>query len=116
MAGGAAFQDEANPQPMFMVGEPGQTGTVELVDLMFSTKGAQPGAILVQWNLKGSSQGASGMWDCHMRVGGYQGSELQFAQCPKGQGAVPECTAAHMLLHLTPSSSAYLENVWAWTG
>lgn len=116
MAGGSnVFQNEMAPVPMFKVGEPGQTGSVEITDLMFSTKGAQPGAILVQWNIKESSQGSAAMWDSHFRVGGFAGSDLQVAKCPKGQGYVPECVGAHTLLHLTPSSSGYFENVWAWT-
>jgi glucan 1,3-beta-glucosidase len=101
---------------MLKVGEPGQTGSVEIADFMFSTKGAQPGAILVQWNLKGSAPGAAGMWDAHFRVGGFAGSELQVPQCPKGQSAVPQCNGAHTLLHITATGSAYMENVWAWTG
>jgi glucan 1,3-beta-glucosidase len=111
MAGGSAFSDEMNPQPMLKVGEPGQTGTVEITDLFFATKGAQPGAILVQWNIKQSSQGAAGFWDCHFRVGGTTGSNLQVAQCPKGQGAVDQCKGAHTLLHIT--GSGLFENVWA---
>jgi hypothetical protein len=35
--------------------------------------------------------------------------------CPKLTGRInPKCIAGSMLMHLTPSSSAYLENVWAW--
>ncbi|ODM95629.1 Glucan 1,3-beta-glucosidase [Orchesella cincta] len=96
MAGGSVFQDQNNPAPMLKVGEPGQTGNVVISDFMFSTKGAQPGAILVQWNLKGSAPGEAGMWDAHFRVGGFAGSELQVPQCPKGQSAV------HNVLLLTP--------------
>lgn len=44
---------------------------------MFASKGAQPGAILVQWNIKQGSQGGAGMWDSHFRVGGTTGSNLQ---------------------------------------
>lgn len=38
MAGGAAFQDAMNPQPMIKVGNPGQTGSVEITDLFFASK------------------------------------------------------------------------------
>ncbi|OXA60273.1 probable glucan endo-1,3-beta-glucosidase ARB_02077 [Folsomia candida] len=115
MAGGAAFQDANNPQPMFKVGEPGQTGSVEITDLFFASKGAQPGAILVQWNIAQSSQGSAAMWDSHFRVGGFQGSELQVAQCPRGQGAVPQCNGVHTLLQVAATGSGLFENVWAWT-
>jgi len=117
MAGGDSFfKNSADPKPMIQVGNPGDVGTVEITDVMFSTRGAQPGAILVQWNIRGSQAGAAGIWDSHFRVGGFAGSELQFRHCPKGQGAVPECEAAFMLLHITATGSGYFENVWAWTG
>lgn len=117
MASGSAFSSETSPVPMLQVGNAGDSGVAELSDLIFSTKGAQPGAILVQWNIRdpSGSQGVSGMWDCHFRVGGAAGTDLQTAQCPKGQSSNPSCNAAYMHLQLTPSSSAYLENVWAWT-
>jgi hypothetical protein len=100
---------------MIQVGDPGEVGTVEITDIMFSTLGATPGAILLQWNMRGSSPGAAGMWDSHFRVGGFAGSRLQVSQCPRGQGYAPQCHCAHTLMHLTASSSAYMENVWAWT-
>lgn len=112
MAAGTVFQDANNPVPMLQVGEPGQTGSVEITDFMFSTKGAQPGAVLMQWNLKGSQPGNAMMHDVHFRVGGFAGSELQVPQCPKGQNAVPQCISAHTLLHITQSASLLAENVW----
>lgn len=117
MASGSAFSSAASPKPMLMVGNPGDTGVAEISDLMFSTKGAQPGAILVQWNIRdpSGSQGVSGMWDSHFRVGGATGTNLQSAQCPSGQAATAACQGAYMHMQLTPSSSAYLENIWAWT-
>jgi len=116
MAGGAStFQDANNPQPVLKVGEPGDTGSVEITDIIFSSKGAQPGAILVQWNIKQESQGSAGIWDSHFRVGGSAGSELQFEQCPRGQSAVDRCNGVHTLLHVTPTGSGYFENIWAWT-
>ena len=56
------------------------------------------------------------MWDTHFRIGGAAGTNLETPQCAKNlPGVRSECVGAFMLLHLTPSSSAYLENVWAWT-
>lgn len=58
---------------------------------------------------------AKNISDCHFRIGGAAGSQLQVAQCPKLSGAVnPNCIAGSMLLHMTPRSSGYLENIWAW--
>jgi hypothetical protein len=56
------------------------------------------------------------MIDSHFRVGGAKGSNLQAGDCPKKSGAVNKnCIAAALMLRLTHSSSAYLENVWIWT-
>jgi hypothetical protein len=53
--------------------------------------------------------------DTHVRVGGAIGSELQKGDCPKQSGQLrPTCQAASLLMHFTPTSSAYLENVWVW--
>jgi glucan 1,3-beta-glucosidase len=117
MANGPAFSSELKPTPMLKVGKSGDKGVAEISDIIFATKGAQPGAILVQWNIRdpAGQPGASGMWDTHFRVGGTAGTELQAAQCPAGQDENDACKAAYMMLQLTKSSSAYLENVWAWT-
>ena len=53
--------------------------------------------------------------DSHFRIGGAKGSGLTAADCPKRTGEVNQnCIAGSMLLHMTSSSSGYLENVWAW--
>jgi glucan 1,3-beta-glucosidase len=54
------FSDIHNPQAAFRVGEPGQIGDIELVELIFQTLGPAPGAIMMEWNLAGSSQGSAG--------------------------------------------------------
>jgi hypothetical protein len=54
--------------------------------------------------------------DSHVRIGGALGTDLQVAQCPSVTSSVlPACIAGAMMLHVTTSSSAYLENVWLWT-
>jgi len=119
MAGGStSFQDQTNPQPVFQVGQPGDTGSVEMSDLIFETLGAQPGAILVEWNVAETSQGSSGMWDVHMRIGGTAGTGLQSNTCAKNPtvtaAANPACEGAFMLLHVTAQATIYLENNWFW--
>jgi hypothetical protein len=53
--------------------------------------------------------------DSHFRIGGAAGTDLQLKDCPAKSGSVKtSCIAGTMMLHLTPSSSAYLENIWAW--
>ncbi|CAI7632733.1 unnamed protein product [Penicillium viridicatum] len=119
MAHGKKFADQENPVPVFQVGEKGDTGSVEMSDLIITTKGPAAGAILMEWNLAGSSQGSAGMWDVHFRIGGAAGTELQSDTCPKTpkEKTTPkkECMAAFMLLHVTQKGSVYLENTWFWT-
>ncbi|KAH2165080.1 hypothetical protein KXV74_005974 [Aspergillus fumigatus] len=115
MATGPKFEDMKNPHVAVQVGQPGDTGIVEIQDMMFTVSGATAGAILVEWNIYESSKGSAAMWDSHVCVGGAIGSNLQKDQCPKKTGSInPNCIAASLLLHLTPKSSVYLENIWVW--
>ena len=118
MADGPSFSDQANPKAVFQVGQAGDSGAVEMSDLIFETKGPAPGAILMEWNVGSSSQGSSGMWDVHFRIGGTAGTDLQSDTCSKNptstQPANPKCEAAYMLLHVTKQASIYLENNWFW--
>ncbi|KAJ5624893.1 Exo-1-3-beta-D-glucanase [Penicillium lagena] len=119
MASGSNFQDEQNPVPALQIGQSGDVGSVEMSDLIITTKGPAPGAILVEWNVAASSQGSAGMWDVHVRVGGAAGTELQSSNCPKTPHAITKpkasCIAAFLLLHITEKASAYIENAWMWT-
>ncbi|OTB06764.1 glycoside hydrolase family 55 protein [Hypoxylon sp. CI-4A] len=118
MATGKKFADQNKPVPVFQVGEAGDVGDVEMSDLIIETQGAVPGAILMQWNLEGSSNGAAGMWDVHFRIGGTAGTDLQSDKCSKNENvttsATPECMGTFMMLHLTQTASAYIENCWFW--
>lgn len=119
MAHGSNFQDENNPIPAVQVGQKGESGSVELSDLIITTKGPAPGVILMQWNVAAASQGSAGMWDVHIRIGGAAGTGLQSDTCPKTPDQVTtpkaECIAAFLLLHITEKASAYIENSWMWT-
>ena len=119
MAHGQKFSDEKNPVPMLQVGQEGETGSVEISDITLQTKGAAPGAILMQWNLAEEEQGSAAMWDTHFRIGGSAGTGLQSDTCAKTPKktteANPECIGAFLLFHLTEKASAYLENAWFWT-
>jgi glucan 1,3-beta-glucosidase len=118
MASGTAFSDQTKPIPAFQVGKPGDVGAVEMSDLIFSTKGPAPGAILVEWNVGSTAQGSSGMWDVHFRIGGFAGTDLQSNKCTKNPSATapanPACEGAFLLLHVTKQASIYLENNWFW--
>ena len=118
MADGPSFSDQSNPKPMFKVGAAGDSGAVEMSDLIFETKGAAAGAILMEWNSAASSQGSNGMWDVHFRVGGSAGTGLQSDKCSKNpgstHGANTACIGAHTLMRITKTASVYLENTWFW--
>ncbi|KAM4054323.1 pectate lyase superfamily protein [Hirsutella rhossiliensis] len=118
MAGGNKnFKDQANPKPVFQIGQQGETGNVEIQDLMFATVGPQPGAILVEFNVAGETKGSAGLFDVHFRVGGANGTDLQLDKCqkkPNSRDVNMDCVGAFMLMHVTPSASPYLENIWMW--
>ncbi|KAI6087379.1 glycoside hydrolase family 55 protein [Hypoxylon rubiginosum] len=98
------------------VGNPGDSGIIEISDMLFSVKGPTRGAIMMEWNVHESSQGSAAMWDSHFRVGGGYFSDLTLEECPKSTGKPDRnCMAALMLLHVTTTSSGYFENVWVWT-
>ncbi|KAJ6500534.1 exo-beta-1,3-glucanase [Mycena sanguinolenta] len=111
---GSAFQDQSNPQVVVQVGAPGSTGLMEITDIIFATIGPTPGAIVVEWNVKQTTAGGAGMWDSHIRLGGAAGTNLE-TNCPTdGSGGINNCYAAFLALHLTASSTAYLEGTWVW--
>ncbi|KAJ7872688.1 exo-beta-1,3-glucanase [Mycena leptocephala] len=112
---GLTFQDMDNPQPVVQVGAPGSSGLLEITDIIFTTIAPAGGAIVVEWNVKQTEQGGAGMWDSHIRLGGAAGTNLQAADCPSdGSGGTAACLAAFAALHLTSTSTAYLEGTWVW--
>ncbi|KAI6146888.1 glycoside hydrolase family 55 protein [Pisolithus tinctorius] len=104
LAGGSAFQNQNSPKVAIQAGTAGSTGLMEISDMILSTAGPTPGAILLEWNVHDPSgqQGAAGLWDTHI------------SQCPSGS-VNANCQAAFLGIHLTPGSSAYFEGTWVWT-
>lgn len=47
---------------MVVVGNIGETGSVELQDLLFTNEGATAGVKLMEWNVANSSPGSAAMW------------------------------------------------------
>jgi glucan 1,3-beta-glucosidase len=107
---GAKFSDANSPTPMVQVGLPGQLGVAQISDMLFTVADVLPGCILLQVNMAGYSSGDVGFWNTHFRIGGAAGSAVE----TKCQGGIP-CKAAFLLLHLTQTSSAYIEDMWGWT-
>ncbi|KAK4565490.1 hypothetical protein LTR86_004107 [Recurvomyces mirabilis] len=115
-----AFSDATNPKPAIRVGNPGDTGTTEMVEFVLETRGAAPGAIMMEWNLAGASGDptATGMWDVHWRIAGSNGTKLQSDTCTKKptvqHTADPKCIGSFMLLHITHTASLTMSNNWGW--
>ncbi|KAL8392079.1 hypothetical protein RB595_002325 [Gaeumannomyces hyphopodioides] len=108
---GSRFADAANPQPVVMVGRPGERGVAQLSDLLISAADVLPGAILAQVNMAGDRPGDVGMWNVVYRAGGSVDTQISF----KCGGADPAgCKAAFALLHVGKTASAYFEGVWGW--
>ncbi|KAF2678079.1 glycoside hydrolase family 55 protein [Lentithecium fluviatile CBS 122367] len=119
LATGEAFSNQDEPVPVFKIGEAsGDKGTFEMSDIIVSTQGAAPGAILMEWNIN-AENGAAGLWDVHFRVAGFAGTNLQSDKCKKSpettHPANEECIGSFMQLHITKSANGYFENVWLWT-
>ncbi|QRV88543.1 exo-beta-1,3-glucanase [Ceratobasidium sp. AG-Ba] len=118
LGGGATFADQSNPTPVIQVGSPGDKGIVEISDMVFSTRAGSAGAIVVEWNVADAAgqQGTVGMWDVHIRLGGFAGTDLDVSSClAQSAHSTDACTAAFLGLHITKSATAYMENAWIWT-
>lgn len=119
------YSDPNNPVVAFQVGEKGDVGNVEIVDVLFETRGPTPGAILMEWNLKEQTKGSAGMWDTHWRLGGSAGTLLQdvwedgTTHCAKNPNVLittpdPTCYVSFLILHITNTAELYMENNWGW--
>lgn len=135
---GANFADQTNPRAVVSVGKAGETGNTEISDMVFSARSGSAGyvirggrfafqlaymtfchsAIVLEWNTadSASQKGSAAMWDVHVRLGGFKGSNMQVSNCQAGTAhATPACTAAFIGLHITSKATAYLEGTWVWT-
>ncbi|KAI1373765.1 glycoside hydrolase family 55 protein [Hypoxylon crocopeplum] len=111
-ATGSRFINPGAPVPVVKVGEPGDVGVVQFSDMLFTVEDVLPGATLLEVNMAGEAPGDVGFWNTHFRVGGAADTQIQ-DRCVSGDPT--ECKAAFMLAHFTPSSSAYVDNMWGWT-
>ncbi|KAE8147152.1 pectate lyase superfamily protein-domain-containing protein [Aspergillus avenaceus] len=109
---GDAFRDANHPKAVVQVGRAGDVGIAEIQNMRFSVAEILPGAKILEINIAGSAPGHVGLWNTIVTVGGT--AETSVAQQCTDQDT-SRCMAAFMVLHLTKSSSAYLENFWGWT-
>ncbi|KAI0532057.1 pectin lyase fold/virulence factor [Xylaria digitata] len=115
-ANGNRFSDASKPVVMLKVGNDGDVGTVEMQDLILTSKGPTPGVVMMEWNVQAKSPGAAALWDVHVRLGGATGTQLTPAECPANRSGTnsPNCQVASMLLHVTGGASGYFDNMWLW--
>ncbi|CAG7926346.1 unnamed protein product [Penicillium olsonii] len=109
---GEKFKNSDQPRPVVQLGNPGDVGLIEIQDMRFSVGEILPGAKIIEVNAAGSQPGDVGMWNTMALVGGTADTSVTTtctSQDPKN------CMAAFMVMHLTESSSAYIENFWGWT-
>ncbi|KAI3391854.1 hypothetical protein diail_6684 [Diaporthe ilicicola] len=121
MGSGPNFSNMDDPRPIVQVGRPGDMGYIEWSDMIVSTQGSTSGAVLIEYNLSGCSgcMEPSGIWDVHIRVGGFAGSQLQVAECPttpdQTNSINSNCIAAYLGMHITAQANdLYMENNWIW--
>lgn len=69
LASGLAFASEATPKVVVQVGSSGDSGTVEISNMLFSAVGGSSGAIMMEWNVAATAAGDAGLWDSHFRLG-----------------------------------------------
>lgn len=109
---GSKFQNQYDPKVVFRVGEQGSTGITEITDVVFTTVGPTPGAIVVEWNVRQPDgiQAGTGMWDSHIR---YVVAHLcdETSVLIKSLGLVEvrcdsiRCNASHQSLSVMPTAT-----------
>lgn len=108
---GSFFADASNPKPVVAVGSGGDVGTAHIQDMRFTVSDVLPGAIVLQFNMAGSAPGDVALWNSLVTVGGTRGAQGLTGACGDARA---QCRGAFLGLHLAPTSSAYVENVWNW--
>nr|POE48306.1 glucan endo-1,3-beta-glucosidase bgn13.1 [Quercus suber] len=104
---GDTFSDESNPVAVVQVGASGDVGTADIQDIRVTVGQELPGAIILQVNMAGNKPGDVAIHNSLITVGGTRDSEID---C----GSEADCRAAYNGLHLTSTSSAYVDNFWIW--
>ncbi|GAB1199431.1 hypothetical protein APSETT444_008780 [Aspergillus pseudonomiae] len=109
---GDGFKNAAKPKPVVQIGQEGDVGVAEIQNMRFSVAEILPGAKILEINMAGSAPGDVALWNTIATVGGT--AETTIANSCTDQD-MSRCMAAFMVLHLTKTSSAYIENFWGWT-
>lgn len=121
LGSGSKFNDENHPRPVIQVGHHAdQEGLVEISEVIFSTRGPTKGAIVLQWNLQrdkrdDSTEAFPGMWDTHIRLGGFKGSNLEDDRFDCDKPLDTESSwACFLAWYLPRGSNGCFVNNWIW--
>ncbi|TVY51390.1 Glucan endo-1,3-beta-glucosidase BGN13.1 [Lachnellula cervina] len=109
---GSTFKNVDSPQPVVKVGNSGDIGVAHISDMRFSVAEPLPGAIILQINIAGASPGDVGIWNTPITIGGTAETTIRNVCTAQDTSS---CMAAFLGVHLTSTSSAYLQNIWIWT-
>lgn len=104
---GSSFNDESNPKVIVQVGQPNDKGVARIQDMRFTVGQQLAGAIICQVNMAGNKPGDVAIHNSIITVGGTQDTEINCSD-------EANCKAAYYGLHLTATSSAYIDNFWSW--
>ncbi|CAE6477174.1 unnamed protein product [Rhizoctonia solani] len=119
IGGGKNFADQKNPRAVVEVGREGDNKPVQMSNLILSARSGSAGAIVLRWNVgpPKNQEEMSGMWDVHIRLGGFVGSGIQVNNClaTNKNHPIDECTVAYLSLHITKKAALYYEGGWVWT-
>lgn len=94
----------APTKPLLKVGNKSDVGTVEIQDIIVTTKKwFSAGVTLIEWNVQEKDQGSAALWDTHVRVGGAVGTQLTTDEClySKSVQNATYCTSGALLMHIT---------------
>lgn len=111
-AKGENFNDDKNPKAVVQLGQSGDVGVLEVQDMRFSVGEVLPGAKILEINAAGTNPGDVALFNTIVTVGGTVETSVKDT-CD--QQDTSQCMAAYLMVHLTDSSSAYIENLWSWT-
>lgn len=112
LGAGDRFKNPNSPQPVVKVGNPGDIGIAHISDMRISPAEPLPGAIMLEVNIAGANKGDVGIWNTQVMFGGTADTTIKDV-CTNQD--TTNCRAAYLGVHLTPSSSVYVQNLWVWT-
>ncbi|KAK0648384.1 hypothetical protein B0T16DRAFT_455861 [Cercophora newfieldiana] len=90
---------------------PSDPKPIRIQDMRFTVLDVLPGAIILEIHAAGTNPGDIAIWNSLVTVGGVRSASGVTSSCTDSK---KPCMAAAMGIHLPPTSSAYLENVWNW--